>query len=236
MDARLAAEGVSPVAHDDVAGLGQARTCRRSTIRTPIIMPRRRRSPSSNSLDEIDPEILRTYEKLGIPIARAGSAAGIAERGGPGRCARQGRVAVDAVFDSVSVATTFAGRAGQGRRHLPLDLEAIREYPELVKNWLGKVVPVQRQLLRHAQLRGLLRRHLRLHPRGRALPDGAVDLFPHQRREYRPVRAHADRRRQGLLRELSRGRTAPMRDENQLHAAVVELVALDDAEIKYSTI
>ena len=94
-----------------------------------------------------------------------------------------------------------------------------------------------RQLLRLPQQRGLFGRDVRLHSRGRALPDGAFDLFPHQCRQHRPVRAHADHRRQGVSHvSYLEGCTAPMRDENQLHAAVVELVALDDAEIKYSTV
>ena len=83
--------------------------------------------------------------------------------------------------------------------------EAIREHPELVQQVprLGRAG--DRQLLRHAELGGLLRRLVRLRAAGRALPDGAVDLFPHQREEHRPVRAHADHRRQGRLRVLSRG-------------------------------
>ena len=94
-----------------------------------------------------------------------------------------------------------------------------------------------RQLLRGAELRGLQRRLVRLHPEGRSLPDGAVDLLPHQREGHRPVRAHArsSRTRASFVSYLE-GCTAPMRDENQLHAAVVELVAHDDATIKYSTI
>ena len=82
--------------------------------------------------------------------------------------------------------------------------EAVQNHPELVQKYLGSVVPVHGQLLRDAQLGGLHRRLVLLHPEGRALPDGAVDLLPHQRRGHRPVRAHADRRRRGQLRELPR--------------------------------
>ncbi len=83
--------------------------------------------------------------------------------------------------------------------------EAVREHPELVRKYLGSVVPLHGQLLRRAELRRLHRRLLRLHPQGRALPDGAVHLLPHQRGQHRPVRAHADRRRRGRLRQLPRG-------------------------------
>ena len=100
---------------------------------------------------------------------------------------------------------------------------------------LGRAV--QRQLFRRAELRGVLRRLVRLHPEGRALPDGAVDVLPHQRRGHGTVRAHADRR--GRRRRTSATSKAARRrsvDTNQLHAAVVELVALEDATIKYSTV
>ena len=147
------------------------------------------------------------------------------------------RVAVDAVFDSRLGRHHLQGRAEEGRRDLHADVggdprasRAGEEISRLGGADLG-------QFLRHAQFGGVLRRLVRLRAAGRALPDGAVDLFPHQRAEHRPVRAHADHRRQGRLRvSYLEGCTAPMRDENQLHAAVVELVALDDAEIKYSTV
>jgi Rrf2 family protein len=167
------------------------------------------------------PKLLETYEKLGIPLEEQKMLAG---------------VAVDAVFDSVSVVTTFKEKLAKAGVIFCSISEAVREHPGT-----GEEVPRlrgagDRQLLRHAQLGGVHRRLLRLHPQGRALPDGAVDLFPHQRREHRPVRAHADHRRQGLLRLLPGRLHRAERDENQLHAAVVELVALDDAEIKYSTV
>ena len=168
------------------------------------------------SLDEIDPEILRTYEKLGIPLREREALLGIqkpegqetedegldGEGGENGKS--YGRVAVDAVFDSVSVATTFqAELARAGVLFMPIS-EAIQKHPDLVKKYLGTVVPVSDNFLRHAQFGGVLRRLVRLRAAGRALPDGIVDLFPHQRAQYRPVRAHADHRRQGLLCELSR--------------------------------
>jgi hypothetical protein len=151
--------------------------------------------PKLGSLDEVDPEILRVYEKLGIPLEEQKVLAGV-------EGAR--KVAVDAVFDSVSVATTFRKELEEAGVIFRSISEAIREYPELVKKWLGKVVPMHDNYFACAQLRGLQRRHLRLHPRRRALPDGAFHLFPHQCGEYRPVRTHADRRRQGQLRLLPR--------------------------------
>ncbi len=150
------------------------------------------------SLDEVDPEILRTYEKLGIPLREQEILAGVVRPEG------ERRVAVDAVFDSVSVATTFKEELKKaGVIFMPMS-EAIREHPELgeeISRLRGADVG---QFLRDAQFGGVLRRLVRLRAAGRALPDGAVDLFPHQRGQHRPVRAHADHRRQGRLCQLSR--------------------------------
>ncbi len=154
-----------------------------------------KQKPKLGSLDEVDPEILRVYEKLGIPIEEQKVLAGV-------EGAR--KVAVDAVFDSVSVATTFRAELQRAGVIFLSISEAIREYPELVPQISRFGGAAARQLFRLLEQRGLLRRHLRLHPRGRALPDGAQHLFPDQRREYGPVRAHAHRRRQGQLRLLSR--------------------------------
>ena len=113
----------------------------------------------------------------------------------------------------------------------------MREHPDLVKQYLGSVVPHTDNFFAVAQLGGLQRRQLRLRAQGREVPDGAVDLLPHQRQGHRPVRADADHLRTRARRSaISKGCTAPKRDENQLHAAVVELVALDNATIKYSTV
>ena len=140
------------------------------------------------SLDEIDPKLLETYKKLGIPLSEQKMLAG---------------VAVDAVFDSVSVATTFKEKLNEaGVIFCPIS-EAIRDYPDMVRKYLGSVVPVTRQFLRHAEFGGLFRRHIRLYTQGRALPDGAFHLFSHQRQQHGPVRTHADRGRRGFLRFLS---------------------------------
>ena len=108
------------------------------------------------------------------------------------------------MFDSVSVATTFKAELAKAGVIFCSISEAVREHPRAGAqvSRLGRAA--DRQLLRHAELGGVLRRLVRLRAAGRALPDGAVDLFPHQREEHRPVRAHADHRRQGRLRLLSR--------------------------------
>ena len=148
-----------------------------------------KQKPNLKSLDELDPEILRTYEKLGIPLEEQKMLAG---------------VAVDAVFDSVSVATTFKGKLAEAGIIFCSFSEAVQEHPDLVKKYLGIGGALHRQFLRGAQCGCLHRRLVRLRAQGRSLPDGAFDLFPHQRGRDRAVRAHADRRRRRRLRQLSR--------------------------------
>lgn len=133
MDARLAPEGLPPVADARGAGLGQAQ-------RPPIdyqdayYYAEPKAKPKLGSLDEVDPEILRVYEKLGIPLEEQKMLAGVEDGSEPRR-----RVAVDAVFDSVSVATTFRKELEAAGVIFRSISEAIREYPDLVKKWLGKV-------------------------------------------------------------------------------------------------
>jgi Fe-S cluster assembly protein SufB len=142
-------------------------------------------NPSPQSLDEVDPEILRTYEKLGIPLREQEMLAGVV----------RSNVAVDAVFDSVSVATTFkAELAKVGVIFMPIS-EALREHPETGAPVSGHRRPADRQLLCDFELRHVLGRVVRLHPARRSMPDGAVHLFPHQRTQHGPVRAYADHRR-----------------------------------------
>ena len=143
-----------------------------------------------NSLDEVDPEVRATFDKLGIPIDEQKMLAG---------------VAVDAVFDSVSVATTFREKLAEKGIIFMSFSEAVREHPGPREEISRLRRSVHGQLLRRAQLRGLQRWIVRLHPEGRPLPDGAVDLLPDQRERHRPVRAHADHRGRRLLRQLSRG-------------------------------
>ena len=173
------------------------------------------------SLDEVDPELIATYEKLGIPLHEQAALAG---------------VAMDVVFDSVSVVTTFREKLREaGIIFCPIS-DAIREYPELVKKYLGSVVPQKDNF--YAALNSAV------------FSDGSFVYIP------KGVRCPMELSTYFRINELNTGQfertliiadegshvsylegcTAPMRDENQLHAAVVELVALDDAQIKYSTV
>ena len=178
----------------DEPELGEASTIRRSTTRTSITIPRRNRRPAPKSLDEVDPELLRTYEKLGIPLREQEILAGVERPQGRGRRGVRLRLGRD----------DLQGRARRARHHLLLVLRggarASRAGAQISRHRRA----AERQFLRGAQLGGVQRRLVRLHPAGRALPDGAVDLFPHQRAEDRPVRAHAAHRRQGRLCQLSR--------------------------------
>ncbi len=173
------------------------------------------------SLEEIDPELRRTYEKLGIPLQEQAILAG---------------VAVDAVFDSVSVATTFKKKLEEAGVIFCSMSEAVEKHPELVRKYLGSVVPYSDN--KHATLNSAV------------FTDGSFVYVPPDVRCPMELstyfRINAEKTGQfertlivadtGSYVSYLEGCTAPMRDENQLHAAVVELVALDDAEIKYSTV
>ncbi|MGF1546020.1 MAG: Fe-S cluster assembly protein SufB [Thiotrichales bacterium] len=173
------------------------------------------------SLDEVDPELLRTYEKLGIPLEEQKALAGIA---------------VDAVFDSVSVATTFRQNLADAGVIFCSMSEAVREHPELVQRYLGSVVPHTDNYF--AALNSAV------------FSDGTFVYIPENTRcpmelstYFRINQANTGQFERTLIVAEAgsyvsylEGCTAPMRDENQLHAAVVELVAMTDAEIKYSTV
>jgi len=180
-----------------------------------------KKGPKYQSLDEVDPELLRTYDKLGIPLEEQKQLAG---------------VAVDAVFDSVSVATTFKDELKKAGVIFCSISEAIKEHPELIKKYLGSVVPYTDNFF--ATLNSAV------------FTDGSFVYIPKNTRcplelsTYFRINAQntgqfertliiAD---EGSYVSYLEGCTAPMRDEHQLHAAVVELVALKDAQIKYSTI
>ncbi|MBV9481849.1 MAG: Fe-S cluster assembly protein SufB [Acidobacteria bacterium] len=180
-----------------------------------------KKKPGLQSLDELDPEILRTYEKLGIPLAEQKMLAG---------------VAVDAVFDSVSVATTFKEKLAElGVIFCPFS-EAVEKYPELVKRYLGSVVPYTDNFFAALNAAVFSDGSFVYVPEGVRCPLELSTYFRINAAEtgqFERTLIVADR---GAYVSYLEGCTAPIRDENQLHAAVVELVALDDAQIKYSTV
>ena len=183
-------------------------------------------SPGPKSLDEVDPELLRTYEKLGIPLREQAVLAGVSGA----------RVAVDAVFDSVSVATTFkAELAKAGVVFCPIS-EAVRTHPELVRKYFGSVVPVTDNFFATLNSAVFSDGSFVYIPPGVRCPMELSTYFRINERDtgqFERTLIIADK---GSYVSYLEGCTAPRRDENQLHAAVVELVALDDAEIKYSTV
>ncbi|MGE0060537.1 MAG: Fe-S cluster assembly protein SufB [Xanthobacteraceae bacterium] len=196
------------------------------------------------SLDEVDPEILRTYEKLGIPLKEQEILAGVRKQGEPsqldddetGGSYQPGRVAVDAVFDSVSVATTFKEELKKaGVIFMPIS-EALREHPDLVKQYLGTVVPVTDNFFATLNSAVFSDGSFVYVPPGVRCPMELSTYFRINEKntgQFERTLIIADK---GSYVSYLEGCTAPMRDENQLHAAVVELIALEDAEIKYSTV
>ena len=188
-------------------------------------------APKSNeapkSLDEVDPEILKTYEKLGIPLREQEVLAGIAP---------ENRVAVDAVFDSVSVATTFKKELAEAGVIFCSISEAVREYPELIQKYLGTVVPKSDNFYAALNSAVFTDGSFVYVPPGVRCPMELSTYFRINEKntgQFERTLIIADK---GSYVSYLEGCTAPQRDENQLHAAVVELIALDDAEIKYSTV
>jgi Fe-S cluster assembly protein SufB len=182
------------------------------------------------SLDEVDPEVLRTYEKLGIPLREQEILAGVERpEGSP-------RVAVDAVFDSVSVATTFQQElAKAGVLFMPIS-EALQKHPRLVKKYLGTVVPISDNFFATLNSAVFSDGSFVYVPPGVRCPMELSTYFRINEKntgQFERTLIIADT---GSYVSYLEGCTAPKRDENQLHAAVVELIALDDAEIKYSTV
>src|SRR5476649_918192 len=182
------------------------------------------------SLDEVDPQILETYKKLGIPLREQEMLAGVVRPEG------ERRVAVDAVFDSVSVATTFQKELKQaGVIFMPIS-EAIREHPELVQKYLGTVVPTSDNYFATLNSAVFSDGSFVYVPPGVRCPMELSTYFRINERntgQFERTLIIADK---GAYVSYLEGCTAPQRDENQLHAAVVELVTHDDAEIKYSTV
>ncbi len=200
----------------------------------------KRKSGGPKSLDEIDPEILKTYEKLGIPLREQEILLGVQKADGEdGELTNGGtrsRVAVDAVFDSVSVATTFKEElAKAGVLFMPIS-EALQKHPDIVKRYLCTVVPISDNFFATLNSAVFSDGSFVYVPPGVRCPMELSTYFRINEKntgQFERTLIIADR---GSYVSYLEGCTAPMRDENQLHAAVVELVALDDAEIKYSTV
>ncbi|MCL2428055.1 MAG: Fe-S cluster assembly protein SufB [Alphaproteobacteria bacterium] len=189
-----------------------------------------KKKPGPKSLDEVDPELLRTYEKLGIPLKERAILAGVE----PDENAVN--VAVDAVFDSVSVATTFRETlAKAGVIFCPIS-EAVREHPELVRRYLGSVVPVGDNFFAALNSAVFTDGSFVFVPKGVRCPMELSTYFRINARNTGQFERTLIIAEEGAYVSYLEGCTAPQRDENQLHAAVVELVALDDAQIKYSTV
>ena len=180
-----------------------------------------KKRPTLNSLDEVDPEIRATFEKLGIPLEEQKLLAG---------------VAVDAVFDSVSVATTFRTKLAELGIIFCSFSEAVQEHPDLVRKYLGTVVPYSDNFFATLNSAVFSDGSFAYIPKGVRCPMELSTYFRINARntgQFERTLIIAD---EGAHVSYLEGCTAPMRDENQLHAAVVELVALDNATIKYSTI
>ena len=193
--------------------------------------PKKKAGPKS--LDEVDPELLRTYEKLGIPLKERAILAGVEGADGEGE---RPQVAMDAVFDSVSVATTFkATLAKAGVIFCPIS-EAVREHPDLVQKYLGSVVPQSDNFFAALNCAVFTDGSFVYIPPGVRCPMELSTYFRINARntgQFERTLIIADA---GSYVSYLEGCTAPQRDENQLHAAVVELIAHDDAQIKYSTV
>jgi Fe-S cluster assembly protein SufB len=180
-----------------------------------------KQSAVPKSLDEVDPELLRTYEKLGIPLREREALAG---------------VAVDAVFDSVSVATTFKEQLGKLGIIFCSFGEAVQEHPELVRRYLGTVVPQSDNFYAALNAAVFSDGSFAYIPPGVRCPMELSTYFRINARnsgQFERTLLIADK---GAYVSYLEGCTAPQRDENQLHAAVVELIAHEDAQIKYSTV
>jgi Fe-S cluster assembly protein SufB len=181
--------------------------------------PKQKKMPKS--LDEVDPELLRTYEKLGISLAEQGRLAG---------------VAVDAVFDSVSVATTFKEKLKELGIIFGSFSEAVQEHPDLVRKYLGAVVPANDNFFAALNSAVFSDGSFCYIPEGVRCPMELSTYFRINAADTGQFERTLIVAEKGSYVSYLEGCTAPMRDTNQLHAAVVELLALDDARIKYSTV
>jgi len=177
--------------------------------------------PVIDSIDGVDPEILRTYEKLGIPLQEQKRLAG---------------VAVDAVFDSVSVATTFKSKLAEMGIIFCSFSEAVKNYPDLVRKYLGSVVPYTDNFFASLNAAVFTDGSFVYVPKGVRCPLELSTYFRINAAETGQFERTLIVADEGAYVSYLEGCTAPVRDENQLHAAVVELIALDNAQIKYSTV
>ncbi|MFH0793450.1 MAG: Fe-S cluster assembly protein SufB, partial [bacterium] len=181
--------------------------------------PKQKTKPKS--LDEVDPELLRTYEKLGIPLTEQKMLVG---------------VAVDAVFDSVSVATTFKERLGELGIIFCSFSEAVEKHPDLVKKYLGSVVPYTDNYFATLNSAVFSDGSFCYIPKGVRCPMDLSTYFRINASDTGQFERTLIVAEEGAIVSYLEGCTAPVRDTNQLHAAVVELVALENAEIKYATV
>ncbi len=199
--------------------------------------PKKKDGPKS--LDEVDPELLRTYEKLGIPIREQAILAGVVGADGEDAAegAAQGRqIAVDAVFDSVSVATTFRkSLMDVGVIFCPIS-EAVHDYPDLVRQYLGSVIPAGDNYFAALNSAVFTDGSFVFIPKGVRCPMELSTYFRINAKNTGQFERTLIICEAGASVSYLEGCTAPQRDENQLHAACVELVAMDDATIKYSTV
>ena len=217
----MAPEGVSRLAEDD--GADVARTCitARSITRDIIYYSAPKQKPSLKSMDEVDPEVRKTFEKLGIPLEEQKLFSG---------------VAVDAVFDSVSVGTTFKAKLAEAGIIFCSFSEAVQHHPDLVKKYLGSVVPHTDNFFAALNSAVFSDGSFAYIPKGVRCPMELSTYFRINAKGSGQFERTLIVAEEGAYVSYLEGCTAPMRDEHQLHAAVVELVALDNATIKYSTI
>ena len=206
----------------------------------------RNQADGPQSLDEVDPELLRTYEKLGIPLHEQEILAGVVKPSADlsaelsadplSSSGDRPQVAVDAVFDSVSIATTFKSKLAEAGVIFCSISEAVREHPDLIRKYLGSVVPRTDNFYAALNSAVFSDGSFVYIPEGVRCPMELSTYFRINAQNTGQFERTLIIAEKGAYVSYLEGCTAPMRDENQLHAAVVELVAMEDAEIKYSTV
>ena len=206
-----------------------------------------KKKPELESLDQVDPELLRTYAKLGIPLDEQKRLAGVREKGrreagdgedgdGAREDVTENSVAIDAVFDSVSVVTTFKEKLAEAGVIFCSFSEAVQKHPELVKKYLGSVVPYTDNFFASLNAAVFSDGSFVYVPKGVRCPMELSTYFRINAAETGQFERTLIIADEGSYVSYLEGCTAPIRDRNQLHAAVVELIALDNAQIKYSTV